>query len=284
VNTQEVLLTALQQRTMNYQAQRNRCQEAFSEAAVHDLRVSTRRLLALIDLMHAIEPQARLQKVRRSFKNQLNSLDGLRDTQVMLAEIDTTIEKLPELAPFQKHLLKRERQFLQAANRDVRNFKTGNISQSLDKVFQRLALPVDIDDLTSRLLTTLDNTYLTVSQRQGQVEPSQPATIHSVRIAFKKFRYMIEIAHPILPNFSETQFKGMREYQTTMGRIQDAEVFLRSLVDFSSSHKSCNLQTARTFYEGRHTELIGAYMESRQELTHFWRKTPKDAFPWEKNS
>lgn len=281
MSAQELLLTALNQRTETYLAERKRCKVEFSDEAVHDLRVAARRLLALIDLLRVIEPHPYLQKLRRAFKDKLDSLDEVRDTQVMLAEISETLASLPELAPLQKFLRKREKRLLNIAEQDVRAFKGSAISRGIEDVRAGITKLDDNQNLLERLLAIVDDTNLTVTQRKRRVDPAQPSSIHLVRIAFKKFRYTLEIIHSIVPGFPDTQFKDMHEYQTVMGDIQDVEVLLRTLGDFAFDHDEYDPQPVRIFYEKRHAELINAYIENMHEFVTFWRETPEKPFPWE---
>lgn len=275
---QTLLLGAFKQRYKQYCVERKRCKEQFSEVAVHDLRIAVRRLLALIALLRVVVPHAHLEKLRVVCKKQLDSLDGLRDTQVLLLEIAQTNEQLPELAPLRTHLQKREKVLLAAAKRQVRRFKiarrqTLGARASLTKVKRA--------DLIPALLKVVDDAYLVVCQRQAQVDPAQPPTIHRVRIAFKKFRYMLEIIHPVVPNFPAAQLDKLRDYQTAMGAIQDVEVLLRVVTDFSTRHKTFNPQPLRRFYEQRHADLIKAYLDNMPQLATFWRELLTQPFPWE---
>ncbi len=279
----ELLLTALDERYEKYRAERQRCKDEFSEEAVHDLRVATRRILALSELLRAIDAHPRLKKLRRDFKEQLDSLDTLRDTQVMLVEISKTIAELPGLAPLQKSLQKREKRLLESAGKSVREFKSSKITQRIGKVRAGLAGKAADSDLTVSLLTAVDDVYETVTRRKGQIDPAQPATIHHTRVAFKKFRYMVEIIHPLLPDFPVTLLKSMHAYQTSMGNIQDVEVMLQTLADFATRHDNYDPQPLSVFYRQRHAELIDAYIEIMNEAATFWRETPEKPFPWEKN-
>src|SRR4030095_12946341 len=99
-----VLIEALEERWDKYRAELKKCKSEFSEEAVHDLRVATRRLLAVMDIIRLLDPQPRVQKVRRILKNQLDSLDDLRDTQVILVEVSESIMSFPDLKPFEEHL------------------------------------------------------------------------------------------------------------------------------------------------------------------------------------
>ena len=117
-----------------------------------------------------------------------------------------------------------------------------------------------------------------------RVDPVQPSSIHRVRIAFKKFRYTLEIIHPLLPGFPETQFKNMHNYQTAMGEIQDVEVLLQTLDDFVTRHTDYDPLPVRQFYQKRHTELINAYIENMNEFFTFWREKPEKPFPWDSHT
>src|SRR6185436_17907080 len=72
------------------------CQEAFSETSVHDLRIETRRVLAMLDLMRALHFQDSLKKTRRIFKKRLDTFDELRDTQVQLLLLKPLRRDFPE--------------------------------------------------------------------------------------------------------------------------------------------------------------------------------------------
>jgi len=119
-------------------------------------------------------------------------------------------------------------------------------------------------------------------QRYEQIDPARPSTIHRLRVAFKKFRYMVEIAHPLLENFPQDNLKRMHDYQSLMGEIQDADVFLQTLGDFQSNVSSPAPEPVRHYYESRHADTISAYLKDKGMLNEFWRLIPDQSFPWEK--
>jgi len=278
MDANQLLLDAIDNRWEKYREQIKTCRREFSEEAVHDLRVAARRLLALVDLIRAVAPHPRLQKIRKALKGQLDEFDALRDTQVMLAEISETIETLLELKPFQQILQKRERRLLREAEEIVENLKPSGVARRLEKVRANIAEARPSLEFDSLVLQAVDEAYGTVLQRYGWINPAQPATIHRTRIAFKRFRYMVEIVHPLLPGFPQPNFKRMHDYQTSMGEIQDVEVFLFTLDDLTEAGSS---ESVRRYYEQRHTELITAYIEDKGEVETFWRASPSLPFPWE---
>lgn len=280
--TESILATSLNERWKNYRAQLKICRNEFSEEAVHDLRVATRRLLAVLDIVRALDPHPRVQKTRRALKNQLDALDDLRDVQVMLVETSETLENLPSLKPFHEHLQKREKWLLRAARKQVRTFKPSELSKRTEKIYLATEKQAEEANFNARLLQVVDDAYLKAMQAYGQIDAAQPPTIHRLRIAFKKFRYMVEIVNPLLINYPETYLKRMHDYQSAMGDIQDVEIFLHTLADFVEKDASFDSEPVRRFYEQHRTDLIAIYLEGKGELHTFWRSAPNQTFPWEK--
>lgn len=266
-----LLHESLEKRWDKYRAELKRARAEFSEESVHDLRVATRRILALFDMLRMMNPSPGLQKLRRSFKSQLDGFDDLRDTQVMLAEISERIAVLPGLREFQAHLQKREKKLLKAAGRLVKELDTKEDAQRMKALRRSLA------ETPTEPLAVLDETYRVVLQRFSEIDPTASASIHRVRVVFKKFRYMLEIIFPTLPGFPQENLAEMHAYQTHMGEIQDVEVFLHALDDFEAAD-------LRQFYEDRHAEVIRAYLEDMGQIHRFWRAAPDQAFPWEKTA
>lgn len=276
----QLLLEALENRWKTYLAELKRCRAEFSNEAVHDLRVALRRLLSLIQLLNSIEPRPRLRKLSRALKTQLDEFDELRDTQVMLAEISETIQDLPGLEPLQLHLERVERRLLKDLRKKLRKLDLKELTRRIRKAHDSLTAEEKADAAAS-ILGSVDDAFLVARQRLERVDPSRPATIHRVRVAFKKFRYMVEIAHPLLGGFPETTLKRMNEYQTLMGEIQDAEVFQQTLAEVQPA-SSFDLDPVRRHYELRHADAVSAYLKNKNMLDAFWRASPEEPFPWEK--
>jgi CHAD domain-containing protein len=276
-----LLLGALENRWKKYQLELRRCRAEYSNEAVHDVRVALRRLLSLIRLLNAIEPRPRLRKLSRAFKSQLDELDELRDTQVMLAEISETIAELPELEKFQRHLERVEQKLSKDIRKKIGRLDQKEIIRRVRKVRESLRAAEEAD-FAVPMLRSVDEAFLVVRQRHARVDPAQPATIHRVRVAFKKFRYMLEIVHPLLEGFPVENLKRMHDYQSLMGEIQDAEVLVQTLDDFQSNASSPTPETVRRFHESRHADAVSAYLKDRDMLDEFWRSAPDQTFPWEK--
>jgi len=277
----QLLLEALDKRWKKYRAELKRCRAEFSNEAVHDLRIAARRMLALIQLLNSISPRPRLQKLNRAFKDQLNEFDDLRDTQVILAEISETIQELPQLQKFQYHLQIVEENLLKTLRKKLKVIDLFDVSKRIRKTREALEAKSD-DELALQTLQAVDDAFLITKQRHSWIDSAQPATIHRVRLAFKTFRYMVEIIQPLLKDFPSGNLKQMNDYQSLMGEIQDVEVIMQTLADFPSSASSFDHQPVRRYYERRHAEATSAFIEDMNQLDIFWRPAPDQPFPWEK--
>ena len=277
----QLLLEALDQRWKNYRAELNRCRAEFSNEAVHDLRSAARRMLAFIQLLNSISSRPRLGRLSRAFKDQLDEFDDLRDTQVVLAEISEALQELPQLREFENYLQGVEKDLLKTLRKKLKVIDLFDVSKRIRRM--RESLKTDAyDGLVLQILRGVGDVYLTAKRRQNWINPAQATTIHRVRIAFKTFRYMVEIVHPLLPGFPSENLKQMNDYQSLMGEIQDVEVIMQMLADAPVYPAAFDAEPIRRYYESCHAEAISAYMKRTNQLNTFWRPAPDQPFPWEK--
>lgn len=279
----QFLLEALDQRWKNYGAELKRCRSEFSNEAVHDLRTSARRMLAIIQLMNSISPRPRLLKLNRAFRDQLDEFDDLRNTQVILAEISETVQDLPQLQEFEEYQRQIEEGLLKTLRKKLKVIDLFEVSKRIRRMRESLKAEEDSNgDLVTQTLQVVDEAFLITKQRQKWINPAQASTIHRVRLAFKTFRYMVEIVHPLLPDFPAENLKYMHNYQSSMGEIQDVEIIMQALADAPVYTAAFDPEPVRRYYEHCHAEAVSAYMKSMKQLDTFWRSTPDQSFPWEK--
>jgi len=275
------LLEALEERWKNYRAELKRCRAEFSNEAVHDLRVASRRMLAFVRLMNSISPRPRLQKLNRAFKDQLDEFDDLRDIQVVLAEVSETIQELPQLQEFQAHLQNVEKGLLKTLRKKLRVIDLFDVSKRIRRMRESLKAEPN-DDFVSPALQAVDDAFLITWQRRNWINPAQATSIHRVRIAFKTFRYMVEIIHPLVPDFPFENLKCMHDYQSLMGEIQDVEIITQALADAPVQVSAFDPGPVRGYYEHCHAKAVSAYLERKDQMDTFWRPAPDQPFPWEK--
>jgi CHAD domain-containing protein len=280
MDSKELLLDSLDERGARYEEKLKLCRDNFSKDAVHDLRTSIRRLLATLDVIAFVTATSRVEKLSDRIKEQLDSFSDLRDIQVLLGKVEENINTLPELEPFQNYLEKREKRKQRANKKQVENIKLGGISKRLLKIHEAVE-DRSAEELDVKLPQAVDEAYLTVVQRYGEIDPGQLVSIHHLRVAFKKFRYMVEAIYPCLPDFPESQLNRMHDYQTYMGDIHDDQVFLETLAQFAEGSDSYDPEPVRRFSDKVLAKALSVYLKNKDEVITFWRATPLVAFPWQ---
>src|SRR6266487_4486721 len=175
-NAHQLLLDALEKCWKDYRKELKRCRTEFSDEAVHYLRVATRRMLALVELLNSISPRTRLEKVTDFFKDQLDEFDDLRDTQVILAEISEVLQELPQLQGFEKHLQSTEKEILRTVHKKIKKFETSGLTKRIHKTQQSIEEEVS-NGLESQTMQAVDDAYFLTRQRLGWVDPTRSATI-----------------------------------------------------------------------------------------------------------
>jgi CHAD domain-containing protein len=275
-----LLLDALHDRWRTWRSGLKRCRKKYSEAAVHDLRVATRRLISALDLLAGIHPEGKLRKARRRLKRRLEMLGPLRDVQVQLRTIDKMLPSFPELQGLYNALQQRERKLVQRLTAALKRVKTGKLEKAMRAVIRQaegfLDTPAKQAEKLTAAVDAVGATFNQVVERKLAIDPTDSATIHRMRVAFKKFRYMTEALAPMMDWVTSKQLKAMNDFQGSMGDIQDAEVLLASVTAFAQQQgKERDAAFTRVLEElsRRRTALIDAFLASADTLYTFWKPT-----------
>jgi CHAD domain-containing protein len=251
------------------------CQRSFSEEAVHDSRVETRRLISTIDLIGAFIPERELDQARRALKRHLDTFDKLRDTQVQLVYVGRMMDTYPGAREFRDWLRKRETRFTRQTRKSVKAVKTKRLGRSIaafEKEIRRRRKETPRERAFNLVQQTMNRAFDRVARLCSRVDAHNTETIHRTRVAFKRFRYMVESLSPLLPVVKEQHRQAMRGYQSMMGDIQDVEVLLEALGKFVRK-KNIDARSARRLgneLQRRRGWLIRVYLSAAGRLRQFW--------------
>ena len=219
-----------------------------SEEAIHDLRVSIRRVLAWIAVRDALlGPDRGLRAARSSLKGLMSPLGKLRDAHVKRDLIRTILPKGDE--PSYLYAL------LVAGDVQLREEKVGGLLGRKSARRIRVPLPTartgrgtgpDASVAGSRHLSTLGRAVR--KHRKSALDPSNPDALHRMRLAFKKYRYAWEVLEPLLPRAVRNGGKRLHDFQTLLGTIHDCDVILADVRSFRDGclgeRAECALETA----------------------------------------
>ena len=273
---ERTLKTSLKRRWKRYRQALKRCQRKFSEKAVHASRVETRRLLSLVELLNVFLGQRHLKKTRRILKRHLDAFDPLRDTQVQLLLLAKQRRQFPETKAFHRMLAGREERCLKTAARRIERVKI----RPLQKVFRRLGRQLartrgataQRTRHRAAVMNAVRDAFTKTLELQRAVDPGAAETIHRTRIAFKRFRYMVEALQPLFAEITPERVAAMQDFQSMMGEVQDTEVFLARLDKYTRGDEARARMLAR-FRRGllvQHTAQITYCLKHADRLLAFW--------------
>ena len=258
-----------------YRKRLKRCQKRFSNGAVHDVRVETRRLLSTLELLGAFIPEHDIKKVRRALKRHLDTFDQLRDTQVQLGYVGRMAGAFPDAREFYDWLRDRKARFIRTTRKAVKRIQTKRLGRCLaafEKEIRHQRKRISRERAFAMVRRAINQAFARVAQRCRHVRANDTQTIHRTRIAFKHFRYMVEALAPLLPAVTEDHRRALRGYQCMMGDIQDMEVLLAALDKFVQKEK-VNAASARQLKKELvrwRRMLIDIYLNAAGRLRRFW--------------
>src|SRR6516225_1132435 len=271
----DILGCCLKDQWKRYRKQLRKCRRKVSKNAVHDLRVEARRLLSLLDLLGPFVPGSCVTKPRGALKCYLDTFDNLRDTHVQLSATCDLAKEFKAAQQFRRFLKKRESELRKSTRKETKHLRVKPLGKLIKafrefiKRWQRRSRPRQANLLLVRDITrAFDRTR----QLKNRINPEDTHSIHCTRIAFKKFRYIVE-ALSTQPGFQGREMlERFRRYQSLMGDIQDAEVLLRAFEKFVRKQKT-KVEPALELTEAlfhRRRQLVRKYIAHAHELLQFW--------------
>jgi CHAD domain-containing protein len=270
---QDVLLSAFDDREKRFFACRRRCLDALTSKNVHDLRVACRRMLALLELLHAVNAQLRITSLRRRFKAHLRMLRTIRDLQMMQKLLPSVHPSDADVEVVVKELRREEKTARSKACEKMEEWKDGAVRRRLALV--RAGLLVDLDDqrLCSHLANAIDERYAAAMQDMQNLDPNDDATIHRLRVAYKHLRYMIEIAQPLMAQGTTTLRASMDAFQQQMGNVQDIAVLTQWITIFAVKHPSVDVHSLLEHCAIHRTKMLTSFLNVLPTLSMFWTTT-----------
>lgn len=262
---------------LKYRKQLGKCRQYSDEKSIHKLRISIRRLLSVIELLQALTADQDLRKLKKSLKAQLNAFNDLRDTQVMLQTVSAEVFSLPELTPFLHQLHLNTQKLLMDTPAMIKSLDSEKLQQNFKPALQKLKKTYSDSDMKPAVLHAIDSCYQSALARFQSIDPSQPATLHHLRVSVKKFRYMLSCVAEMLPELPTDHLKHIQAYLTHLGEIQNTCVLLNNLQRFFNSSIP---PAVKHHYQQHQNELVQTYILQSTDIGLFWRPTTSQPFPW----
>jgi CHAD domain-containing protein len=217
--------------------------------AIHDMRVSSRRLQQMLDLLYPKPRPPEFRRLRRQIRRCRRVLGNVRNCDVLLEHVSRSLRRKRsarrEAWTAVQHylLLRRSEGFLRAMRRfgkinlavfyvNLKEFlaqeKAHEHSAEHRQHDSTAARPAFSKHLTSALQSVWTAFEDQVRLSQGD---SRPAVIHGARIATKRLRYLLEVFHEFDVAGSAEALAWLRELQQHLGDWHDLEVLEQMMVE-----------------------------------------------------
>jgi CHAD domain-containing protein len=226
------------------------CRRKLTRRAVHVLRVDCRRFEALLDVLGHSTGASRkaLRRLAEIAAEPLDALSPLRDDQVQRRRIrrarggrgmDALLEEVRRREARHKKRARRALDAIDLARADdvARRVRKG--------VVRRQGAPTP-HDRTLLLLTAVDAAATDVRSRLARVDTARPRTLHRLRVALKRFRYIAEIAEEVSPTVHVAAQPTLRSLQRRLGGVHDADV-LTARIDRFVGRRRKHREDVRAF-------------------------------------
>lgn len=198
---------------------------------IHDLRVASRRFRAALELYYPFAPKISKSGLRKNVRELTRILGGLRNIDearlFLQLRANTGTPVAPKLCTALSELRSAELKRIGKAiksfdhddyDRDVRQIVAG-LTQGAIAGRNRFSLLSYFSEVSIRSFLPIHRLLAVAGA------PERMASRHALRIAIKKWRYLLEIMEQVLGRDYTRILELLKEYQTLLGRMNDMAEF-----------------------------------------------------------
>jgi CHAD domain-containing protein len=211
---------------------------------VHRMRVSTRRLRAILEVFEDCLPSKRGADWQQKVKGITQALGASRDTDVQINSIVEIYKNLPDPA-FRLGVrrlilrLKQRRTRLQVQLLEsINNLESSGLFEEMQAAFmsfsaKNLEVYLYTPELYKRSFEKINEARQIFSSYENAIQdPLNIKELHAMRIAGKNFRYILECFAPIYSNSLKDPISTIKNAQDLLGNIHDCDIWSIELPKF----------------------------------------------------
>ncbi len=217
--------------------------------AIHDMRVASRRLQQVLDLLYPKPRTHELRNFRRQIRRSRRALGDVRNGDVLLESVGRTLSRKRSArrdawTAVHNYLLKRRSEDFGRAMRKFGKMNLAVFYVNLKELLQRdkvndhsedphayaagAANPTFANNLTGALESTWNRFEDQIAQSHRH---SRPEVIHGARIATKRLRYLLEVFREFEVPGSADALISLRQLQKYLGDWHDLEILEQMMIE-----------------------------------------------------
>ena len=270
--------------------------EAFAEAidrarqgdaaSVHRARTTSRRLRELLPVAAVARPDVGAARARREVRRLTRALGAVREFDVSLAELESAADRRPwhpaAVAAIARHIAaERDRGFrkLQSKLSEVDSVELIGRLQAVAEGVRSDPMPLLAERALARRLRRRATRLRAAIDAAGTVYV--PARLHKVRIAAKKLRYGLEVAHDAAGLPVGALLAALKRAQDLLGQLHDLQVLEAHVREAAETQPDRAVarreRTIAAALEREAREQHAAFLAQREALAHLARRVDEVA-------
>ena len=223
------------------QSQRRVIEEGDADA-IHDMRVATRRIRSALQAFEGagVFPDKALRSLRRRLSAVADELGEIRDLDIFLKRVSEWVGaddgRARDLEPLRDLLAGRRLAGYERLIARLRKRKHARLTRDLTRFVSKPApTPAGHGCALVRHFagSALWPRYETILRYETVIADADPPTLHQLRIACKRLRYVLEIFATPLGKGAQPVRKALTAAQSYLGDMQDLTVALRLVAHMS---------------------------------------------------
>ena len=249
-----------------------------SVAGIHDARIATRRIRELLPLLGDPKRRKHIQDLGDRFKRLGRSLGRVRDADVRVALLATLETRMPHAAPALVVLRQQREQerldLLRKLIRKLERLEAVRLIEMLDEHHYTFPAPLGFGvrgggswrhDLRYTLRERAGAAREAIDHATGVYFPNRA---HAVRIALKKLRYAMEIAHETGFGDRSGAVRELKKAQDVLGDLHDRQELIDNLVECAGdgAEVAAQISLLKQVIDAEIHDLHGKYLVRRHEL------------------
>jgi len=215
------------------------CKKEISAENVHDIRVSLRRLMALNEILSPLLGISDKKAKKRCtlIKKNIKLFGPLRDVHIAIDHIQSLNADFPESRPFYNHLICMENKLSRRLSKNIESVDYRQIKHISNSLIRHISSCSEDSRLYSGLCQGAAYAFYDVMSKLQAASSDDMKSLHIVRVAFKRFRYMTEVIDRLNP-LCQNSHDAMQQLQDSFGYIQDISVIEGLVSEFLNKNPS----------------------------------------------
>lgn len=245
----------------------NNADKDLDSKTVHDLRVALRRCRALGDGFRQIDPDKSWKKMRRQGAALFDSLGELRDCHVMQQWVTKLGEDGdPATAALLSHTERQEDVLQEHAKQALHHFdqkRWKSLAATLSRRSARLRPGSSVFQALA-----LEKWMAARKLENAALRTGNATDFHRLRIAVKKFRYVVE---NFLPQHEQEWTSSLKKIQDLLGEIHDLDVLMQTAQAIGAFATPDSRQFWEALIQGERGMRVEHYKSLMLGEDSFWK-------------